>query len=147
MADRPGVIAPPPLIFAAAFAAGCLGRGWLPRIGSRPAGVVLAAAAFAFATLAALVMFRAKTHIDPYRPATALVTSGPFRITRNPLYVSLTLLYCGVALFFAMPAALGTLPLALVALHFGVIRREERYLETKFGDEYRAYMARVGRWL
>ena len=147
MKDRPGVIAPPPLIFAVAFFAGWLARHWLPRIGSKPAGVVLAIAALGFALAAAAQMIRAGTHIDPYEPATKLVTSGPFRLSRNPLYLSLTLLYCGVALFFALPAAIVALPAALAILHFGVIRREERYLESKFGDPYREYRKRVRRWI
>jgi protein-S-isoprenylcysteine O-methyltransferase Ste14 len=147
MKDRPGVIAPPPLFFAAAFLGGWLTRNWLPGFESKVAGVVLTVIAFAIGAAAAVEMFRAHTNIDPYKPSTSLVTGGPFRFSRNPLYVAMAILYCGVALFFGIPAALAWLPVALAALYFGVIRREERYLERKFGDAYRGYRGRVGRWV
>ena len=92
-------------------------------------------------------MLRAHTNIDPSRPATALVTSGTFRISRNPLYLSMVLLYVGAALSYRLTAALVMLPIALILLHFGVIRREERYLEGKFGDQYRDYRSHVRRWI
>ena len=91
-------------------------------------------------------MLRARTNIDPYKPATALVTGGPYRFTRNPIYVAMTLLYVGAALSFRIIPALILLPIALLLLQFGVIRREERYLEAKFGDRYRQYRSRVRRW-
>jgi protein-S-isoprenylcysteine O-methyltransferase Ste14 len=75
------------------------------------------------------------------------VTGGPFRFTRNPLYLSMTLIYGGItALANALPAAL-LLPVVLHVTRRGVIEREERYLEGKFGDEYLNYKARVRRWI
>jgi len=91
-------------------------------------------------------MLRARTNIDPYKPSTALVTGGPYRFTRNPIYVAMTLLYVGAALSFRIIPALILLPVALLLLQFGVIRREERYLEAKFGDRYREYRSSVRRW-
>ncbi len=121
-------------------------RDLLPRVGSRAIGASLAAIGLVVGFFAFREMLRARTHIDPSKPATALVTAGPFRFSRNPLYLSTTLLYIGAALSFRVLAALVVLPVALVVLHFGVIRREERYLEGKFGEEYRVYRARVRRW-
>ena len=67
--------------------------------------------------------------------------------TRNPLYLSMTLIYGGItARANALPAAL-LLPLVLNLMRRGVIEREERYLERKFGEEYLGYKARVGRWI
>jgi len=81
-------------------------------------------------------MRRAETNVDPYKPATAVVTRGPFRFTRNPLYLSMTLMYGGIATVAnALPAAL-LLPIVLRLMWSGGIEREERYLERKFGDEY-----------
>lgn len=91
---------------------------------------------------------RAGTTISVDRPTTAIVASGPYRYSRNPLYVALTLLYLGLG-----AAALNTLwalvllPPLLVVIQRGVIEREERYLERKFGEEYRRYKRRVRRWL
>ncbi len=145
--DRPDVIAPPPLIFAAAFAIGYLCRNLMPRIGSPVAGAAIAAAGVLILGFAFSRMLRAGTHIDPYKPATALVTSGIYRFSRNPIYVATTLLYIAAALSFRVLPALILLPAALVILYFGIIRREERYLGSKFGDDYRAYRSRVRRWI
>jgi len=144
--DRPRIIAPPPLIFAAAFGFGALLRNALPRVGSPAAGVAFAAAGLILGGWGFATMLRAGTHIDPYKPATVLVTSGPFRFSRNPLYFSVTLLYIGAALAFRLLTALLVLPIALIVLHFGVILREERYLEAKFGERYLTFRARVRRW-
>jgi len=141
------VIAPPPLIFAGAFGIGYLLRNNFVRFGSPLLGTLLAIVGLAIGSPAFLGMLRAHTNIDPSRPATALVTSGTFRISRNPLYLSMVLLYVGAALSYRLTAALVVLPIALVLLHFGVIRREERYLEGKFGDQYRDYRSHVRRWI
>lgn len=150
--DNPGVIAPPPLIYAAALAAGLLVNRrrpipFLPRSLARPLGLsaIAGGASILFSGLRA--MRRAGTNVDPYKPATAIVTEGPYRFTRNPLYVGLTLIYTGIAaLANALPAVL-LLPAVLHVMRRGVIEREERYLERKFGDEYLQYKNRTRRWL
>jgi protein-S-isoprenylcysteine O-methyltransferase Ste14 len=92
-------------------------------------------------------MKRARTNVDPYKPTTAIVAEGSYRYTRNPLYVGMTLMYAGVsARANALPAAL-FLPAVLAVMQSGVIEREERYLERKFGDEYSGYKTRVRRWI
>jgi protein-S-isoprenylcysteine O-methyltransferase Ste14 len=92
-------------------------------------------------------MVRAGTNVDPREPTTAIVTDGPFRYSRNPLYLSLVLFYLGGTLLIDGVAPLIVLVLVLLVLHFGIVRREEQYLEGKFGDVYRAYRARVRRYL
>ena len=94
-----------------------------------------------------LQLRRAGTEPPPNRPATALVVDGPYRYTRNPLYLGMTLLYAGIALGANSAWILGLLVPLLIVLHYGVIFREEAYLERKFGDAYRAYKATVRRWL
>jgi protein-S-isoprenylcysteine O-methyltransferase Ste14 len=149
--DRPGVIAPPPLIYAAGFVAGLFFNKIFPLqipFGALTAvlglcligtGVLLAAAGFR-------TMIRVGTHIDPFKPTTALATDGPFRFTRNPLYLSLTLLYGGIALFVNLPWAVLFLPIVILIMCRGVIDREERYLEQKFGEDYLRYKRSVRRW-
>ena len=150
-ADRPGVIAPPPLIFLAVLALGwALARYLLPPIHvpyGRTIGAILVVAALAFAIWAASIMLRARTHVDPFRPTTAIVTAGPFRVTRNPLYLSMSVIYVGMALLLHAIAAVLLLPVALVVMVWGVIHREEAYLERKFGVQYLEYRNRVRRWL
>ena len=150
--DNPGVIAPPPLIYAGALIKGLLLNRlypipFLPRSLSRALGWPLILSVLAIGLLGLREMKRAGTNVDPYRPATAIVTEGPYRFTRNPLYVAMTLVYSGVAARAnALPAAL-LLPLVLHLMRRGVIEREERYLERKFGDEYLSYKTRVRRWV
>ncbi len=150
--DNPGVIAPPPLIYAGALAAGLLANrlypiSFLPRPVSRALGWPAVLAGLAIGFFGFREMKRAETNVDPYKPTTAIVEAGPYRYTRNPLYVGMTLIYAGfTARANALPAAL-VLPAALAVMRRGVIEREERYLERKFGDEYLQYKARVRRWL
>ena len=145
--DTPGILAPPPLIFAAFFFLGWWGRNLLPRWGSVHIGAVLTLLCAIVFVWGLVSLERKKTSIDPYTPTRAIVTNGPYRISRNPLYVSMVLGYLGAAVWTAAPATLVLLPVALLVLHYGVIAREERYLEAKFGDEYREYKRRVRRWL
>jgi len=83
----------------------------------------------------------------PFSPATTLVQHGFYRVTRNPMYLGLTLAYVGLALVLNTLWPLLLLPLVLWGLIRTVIEKEEEYLERTFGDEYRAYKARVRRWL
>jgi protein-S-isoprenylcysteine O-methyltransferase Ste14 len=92
-------------------------------------------------------MKRAGTNIRPDQPTLAVVSDGPFRFTRNPLYLSLTGLYLGITLLADALWPLLLLVPVLVVLQWGVVAREERYLEAKFGEPYRAYKARVRRWV
>lgn len=153
--DSAGVIAPPPLIALAAVVLGFLLDRWIPldvlrALLSMPVRIVMAALlAAASATLAvpALIAFRAAgTHVEPWKPATALVTAGIYRRLRNPMYAGLVLFVAGLAVLLASDWML-VMTLALVpVLHFGVVRREERYLEAKFGDTYRRYRQAVPRY-
>jgi protein-S-isoprenylcysteine O-methyltransferase Ste14 len=153
--DTPGVIAPPPLLFALPIALGALLQRLIPI--RRPAaelmrvctdvGIALLVVSLAFGLSANWVFRRAGTSVLPTRPSAALVSRGPFRFTRNPMYLGLTLLDTGVALVAWAPWILILLPGAVLAVRYGVIAREERYLARRFGDAYRDYTARVRRWI
>ena len=156
--DNPGVIAPPPLIYAGALILGLVAKrffekrtslpaAFLPRGLSRAFGWPLVIGGLAIGMLGFREMRRAGTEVDPREPTTAIVTEGPYRFTRNPLYVGMTLIYVGIAARAnALPAALLLLPV-LHIMRRGVIEREEAYLERKFGDEYLRYKDRVRRWV
>jgi protein-S-isoprenylcysteine O-methyltransferase Ste14 len=105
------------------------------------------AGGFAVGLLAFRKMRSAETNTSPYRPATGIVTDGPYRFTRNPIYIGFTMVYLGVsALVNALPSVL-LLPLVLRLMRRGVIEREEHYLEQKFGDEYVQYKVGTPRWI
>jgi protein-S-isoprenylcysteine O-methyltransferase Ste14 len=150
--DNPGVVAPPPVIYAVPLAAGL----YLNRANPFPVmpeqfawwiGVALIAVAVVLDLSAFVQFWRKHTPLMPYKPTTAIVQSGPFRITRNPIYLALTIGYVGIALVMNTAWPLLVLPLVLVVMHRGVILREELYLAQKFGDEYLSYKTRVRRWI
>lgn len=152
-ADIPGVVAPPPILFALFFAAAfilervhSLAIPLSHRVAFWPTAIFLNLSGL-LALWATVAMVRAKTHINPLRPATSLVTFGPFKYSRNPLSVSLLFLYIGMAFQINTLWPLFFLPILLIVNHYGIILREERYLETKFGDEYRNYRDAVRRWV
>jgi protein-S-isoprenylcysteine O-methyltransferase Ste14 len=150
--DRPDVIAPPPLIYAAALAAGLvlqllwpLGVHGAP--GIRLVGVLLAALGIAFSAAGVRELRRWGTSVDPRRPATALVRTGAYRYSRNPAYVGLAGLFLGIALAVNSLWLILMLVATLVVMSRGVIDREERYMERKFGEAYLDYTRSVRRWL
>lgn len=150
--DNPGVIAPPPFIYSGAFFLALLFHWFWPLVifSARSAlwpGIGLIALGVALAISGRQALVGAGTSVNPYRPTTALVDSGPYRFTRNPLYISLMLMFLGLTLAFNTWWGLVLLVPVLILVHFGVIRREERYLENKFGDGYRRYRDNVRRYL
>lgn len=150
--DAPGVIAPPPLVYLVALAAGYGLEALLPSA-SVPDGVRFTLGPILIGAGSTLLgaflgsFRRAGTAVDPRRPTTAIVTWGPYRITRNPAYLGMALLYSAVALSTGALWPFATLVPALVVIDRFVIAREERYLERKFGAPYRDYRARVRRWV
>ncbi|MBZ6379341.1 hypothetical protein B5C34_08280 [Pacificimonas flava] len=152
--DHPGVIAPPPLIFAIPLLAGlavhytvgAMDMG-LPALVRWPLGLVAIFAGAALVGLAIERFGRAKTNPEPWKPATALVTEGIYARTRNPMYLGMAITYAGLAILWDCWFTLALLLLALLVIHFGVILREERYLERKFGGEYVMLKKRTRRWI
>ena len=90
---------------------------------------------------------RARTGILLQRPASRLVTYGPYRWSRNPMYVGFVAMYLGFALMMNSVWPIALLPGVIVALELIVITREERYLRTVFGAVYEDYCRRVNRWM
>jgi protein-S-isoprenylcysteine O-methyltransferase Ste14 len=152
--DNPGVVAPPPLIALAAILLG-LGLDWAFPIGLlagvrgdvRLALAVVSALPGLWLGVRAIVAFRRiGTHVEPWKPSTALATESIYASVRNPMYLGLGLGTLAVAFALASDWMLIMLaPFALV-IHFGVVLREERYLEARFGDQYRRYRERVPRY-
>ena len=99
------------------------------------------------AASAFLAMARHKTPYNPYKATTRIVQTGAFRFSRNPMYLSLALLLFAAAFLFNAFSFILMAMVFMVILNHGVIQPEETYLERKFGDKYRAYAAKVRRWL
>lgn len=150
--DTAGVIAPPPLICLGALGIGLgldavMGAGSLPSTVALPVGSASIVAGVGLLGSFVSAFRRARTPIDPYTPSKAIVTDGPHRLTRNPAYLGMALTYAGIAIVSNSLWALVPLPVVLAVIDRGVIAREERYLERKFGTPYVNYKRRVGRWV
>lgn len=150
--DAPGVIIFPPILFGTALTLGLLAHwAWpLHFFAPGPArvlGVVLFALSIGLVSWAERVMHGAGTNVRPDQPTLVIVTTGPFRYSRNPLYIASSGILVSIALFFNAVAPIIALVPALLVIRYGVIGREEAYLEKKFGTAYLAYKARVRRWI
>ena len=147
------VLIRPPLAWAVAVIAGLV-LDWLAPLPFLPedwpaglVGAVVFVLALVLAIWAIDTMTRAGTNVPTNRPTTAIVEGGPYRFTRNPIYMGMFGGLIGLGIAFDNPWLLAMLvPFALV-IRYGVVAREEAYLERTFGDVYRSYRRRVRRWL
>ena len=150
-----GVIARPPLLFLAALLLGLASDRLLPWPFAVPgtdlvhwmtAGSMIVVG-LALAAAGIRNFFRAATPVPTNEPTRVLVTTGIHGWARNPIYLGIFLVYGGIGMAARSPWTLIlTLPLA-ITIRYGVVAREETYLERRFGDAYRDYKARVRRWL
>ena len=153
-----GAIVRPTLLFPATLLVGFASDHLLrlpfplPRIGLEHwisaimAGIMILIGIAVF-TAGASSFSRATTPLPTNRPARALVTTGIYGWTRNPIYIGMFLVYAGIGIAARSQWVLILmLPLA-ITIRYGVVVREEAYLERHFGDAYRDYKAHVRRWL
>ena len=152
-ADTAHVMIRPPLAWGLAVLAG-FGLNWLVPLPFLPAdlpgswlGAMMFVFALALVVWAIVTMTRAGSNVPTNRPTTAIVESGPYRFTRNPIYLGMFLGLIGLTIAFNNLWLLVTLVPFVIVIRYGVVAREEVYLERKFGDVYRSYRARVRRWL
>lgn len=150
--DNPGVIALPPLIFIAFIGVGVILHNLFPmHFIQGPlrniVGVIFLAYSVLVSALAILQMRRAGTNIDVRKPSTTIVTDGIYRFTRNPMYLSMALLMIAISVLISNIWILILTPVFIIVIQKGVIEREERYLEGKFGVEYTSYKQRTRRWI
>jgi len=150
--DNPGVIAKPPSLFMAAVVSGfalelVFPSHFVQGIVRLALGAALLVAGVALMAASIRKQRKAGTNIETDRPTQTIVTDGPYRFSRNPIYVAFVLVFLGVAVLGDSLWVLAFLVPFLAVMQYGVIAREEAYLERKFGDVYREYRARVRRWL
>lgn len=153
--DTAGVIAPPPLLALAVVVLGLLLDWILPAyvlmlllsMAERIVmGVILIVPGLALVHFARNTFVSAGTHVEPWKPSTALVTNGIFARVRNPMYVGGTLVLAGLSIMLASDWMLVLTIIFVPVLHYGVVKREERYLAGKFGAAYEQYCKAVPRY-
>lgn len=150
---RPRTRILPPLPYMAAIAGGWwLDRHVLPlqvSIGEvgQALGWTLASLGFVLFAWSVVTMRRHRTTVNPFGANAALCTDGPFRFSRNPIYLGDWFVLLGSALIMSSVWPVMFAPAIWLIIRHGVIRHEEAYLESRFGDTYRAYRNQVRRWL
>ncbi|HEY3399212.1 MAG TPA: isoprenylcysteine carboxylmethyltransferase family protein [Geothrix sp.] len=143
----------PPLLFL-----GCLLAGWglgflhplrlgLPDTARYGASALALVCAASLGGWGLLTFRRMGTTHEPNGIASALLTSGPFRFSRNPLYLGLAMTLAGFGLLLDSTWVVVLVPVLVLLLDRLVIAREEVRLRAQFGEVYRAYVQRVRRWI
>ena len=152
-ADTAHVIIRPPLAWALAVIAG-FALSWLMPLPLVPTAVpagwlggAVFVMALALAVWAIITITRAGSNVPTNMPTSSIVDTGPYRFTRNPIYLGMMLGQVGLAIAFDSLWLLVTLVPFVLVIRYGVVAREEAYLERKFGEVYRRYRAHVRRWL
>ena len=152
-ADNSNAIVRPPMAWALAFIVG-VGLDWLYPMPFVPTSVPTAwvggailALGFVIAMWAIVTIRKAGTRVETNKPTTMIVSEGPYGFTRNPIYIGMFLGQCGLAVGFNSLWLLATLVPFYLVIRYGVVAREEAYLERKFSNIYLDYKFRVRRWL
>ncbi|MDP2356690.1 MAG: isoprenylcysteine carboxylmethyltransferase family protein [Beijerinckiaceae bacterium] len=154
-AERPNTLPWPPIIYTAAFALSWLLQGAAPlvaldgalAIAPKVVGLIFAASGFTLDLAAMTALVRHRTAILPNMGSNALVSSGVYAYTRNPIYLGNTILLIGFAIALRWGWLALAAPITMVFVTMLAIQREEKHLDARFGDAWRAYAARVRRWI
>ena len=148
----PNVKLPPPLIFLFfMILAWGVNTQWPLTINDhiivKIIGIALTTTGLLLILIAVWQFKQVSTHIEPWKPTYHLVTSGIFGFSRNPIYLGLGFITIGGGIFVDMLWVCLSVAPSLLSVYWYVIKREEAYLEAKFGEEYLQYKRSVGRWL
>ena len=152
--DSPGIIFPPPLIYATLFVAAILLQYKIPidysffkSQSAEIAGILLfvTAAFFIFRSLTQFI--KTRNTVITFKPAKSLQTTGIYSVSRNPMYTGLVFVYLALTCFIGNWWNIILLPLLFIIVKKYLIKREEQYLIREFGNEYITYQQTVRRWL
>jgi protein-S-isoprenylcysteine O-methyltransferase Ste14 len=154
--DTPGLMMPPPIFLGVAVVLALI-LEWITGLSflAAPAvtspqtwlGMIVLVAGVWLSVAGAREFDRNGTNINPFQPALTLVTTGPYRFTRNPMYLGMTIILLGFSLMLSLEWGIILTPVLLLAFDRLVVAREEAYLTAKFGTPYRDFLARTRRWL
>ncbi len=150
--DHAGVRVPPPLIFLTLLLLGLWADSpWfsleMASLEKTTLGGIVVVLGFVLMMPSVFNHKKAGSNVEPWKPTTAIISTGIYGYTRNPIYLGMAVVHGGTALGGDSLGAFATLVLGVLIIQVYVIAREERYLEAKFGTEYTDYKARVRRWI
>jgi protein-S-isoprenylcysteine O-methyltransferase Ste14 len=151
--DHPGIYVPPPLFYVVTFLAGVFIQKLVPldkefffTTTSKIIGSTIIVAGLFFNLPALRQFFKTRNTLVTIKPANSLQTTSIYSVTRNPMYVSLLLFYTGLAFVIGNWWNFILLPLLILVVQEYIIKREEKYLQRRFGQEYLDYKSKVRRW-
>ena len=152
--DHPGIYIPPPLFYVITFLAAVfiqklapLEKEFFYTTTSKIIGSIIIIAGLFFNFPALRQFFNTKNTLVTIKPANSLQTTGIYSVTRNPMYISLLLSYTGLSFIIGNWWNFILLPLLVLVVQEYIIKREELYLQRRFGQEYLDYKNKVKRWL
>lgn len=152
--DHPGVYIPPPLFYIATFLVAVLIQKLVPlnkdffyTATSKIIGLIIILIGLFFNLPALRQFFKTKNTLVTIKPANSLQTAGIYSVSRNPMYISLLLFYTGLSFIIGNLWHLILLPVLFLIVQEYIIKREEKYLERRFGQQYYDYKTKVRRWL
>jgi protein-S-isoprenylcysteine O-methyltransferase Ste14 len=150
----PGIYIPPPLFYVLIFITSVFIQKRVPIADTlfhlmivKVVGVIFLIIALFFLVRSLRQFFLTKNTLILFKPATSLQANGIYGITRNPMYVGLAIVYLGITCFIGNWWNIILFPLLLLIVQEYIIKREEKYLELEFGQDYEEYKKKVGRWL
>jgi len=154
--DRgPGLPLPPPVLLLIALVLAII-LDWTPlRFLAPPVsfnpqvviGALLVVGSVLLVAGAVRTFRREGTNVVPTRPALKIVTTGPYRFTRNPMYLSMVLFMLGISLLFSLEWGVILTPILWIGYDRLIVAREEAYLSAKFGTDYQGLLQQTRRWL
>lgn len=154
LSKGPGVYIPPPLLYVVIFLAAYFIQKKITITDTffytnaiKIIGVIFFLIALFFLFRSLRQFFLTKNTVILIKPATSLQTTGIYAITRNPMYVGLAIVYLGITCFIGNWWNIIFFPLLILIVQEYVIKREEKYLEAEFGNQYNEYKNKVRRWL
>jgi protein-S-isoprenylcysteine O-methyltransferase Ste14 len=152
--EHPGIYIPPPLLYVAIFFLAVLIQKFVPlneaffyTLTSKIIGFSIILIGLFFNFPALRQFFETKNSLVTIKPANSLQTTGIYSVSRNPMYISLLLFYIGLSFIVGNWWNFILLPVLLLIVQEYVIKREEKYLDGRFGQQYSDYKTKVRRWI
>ncbi len=152
--DNAGIYIPPPLVYVIVFLVALFIQRNFPIDSlifqnqvTKFIGIIFLVGAIFFLIKSLGQFFKSKNTLVTFKPASSLQTNGIYNITRNPMYLGLALVYLGLSFLIGNWWNIILLPILILFVQEYIIKREEKYLERRFGQEYLDYKHKVGRWL
>jgi protein-S-isoprenylcysteine O-methyltransferase Ste14 len=150
----PGVYFPPPIFYVLIFIAALFIQKIIPITDTifqlrttKVVGIIFLIIGLFFLARSLMQFFQSKNTVILIKPASSLQTTGIYRISRNPMYLGLAIVYIGISCLIGNWWNIILFFFLLLIVQEVIIKREEKYLELEFKQQYDEYKRKVRRWL